>query len=293
MWSAVFNERQVPAVQRRTTTPNRSLRPSSRCAADQHQSSAVYNAPPLQAVVPLPAHEKTATSFMTQVTKKSQYVTVPSYRAPHTGTQPNYHHYRSVRHPLHASASHNLLPYKNPSHARRHLLLLDLDETMVHASVQNVSHDVSFLVDMTTHQVPIFVKIRPYLAHFLQVVSRLFEVAVFTASLNKYADKVLDYLDPQGNLFTHRLFREHCTEVDGSYVKDLSLLGRPLERVLIVDNSPVAYLFHPQNALAIESWFEDPHDSELLKLLPLLERIARSDNAVEVLAEYNDQANFV
>ena len=61
------------------------------------------------------------------------------------------------------------------------------------------------------------------------------------------------------------LFREHCTylEEEESYVKDLSLLGRNLKDVVIIDNSPISYLFHPENALASKSWYGDDNDTEL------------------------------
>lgn len=36
-------------------------------------------------------------------------------------------------------------------------------------------------------------------------------------------------------------------------MKDLSRLGRDLRRVLIVDNSPASYVFHPDNAVSA-SW---------------------------------------
>ncbi len=62
--------------------------------------------------------------------------------------------------------------------------------------------------------------------------------------------------------------------LQGNYVKDLSLLGRPIESVIIVDNAPVSYMFHPENSMASESFIEDPNDRELLEMIPFLESIA-------------------
>jgi CTD small phosphatase-like protein 2 len=162
-------------------------------------------------------------------------------------------------------------------HRHRPLIVLDLDETLVHASVERcTAHDVSFVVDMGTQQITVYVKIRPFAKEFLQRVSQLFEVCVFTASLAPYADQVVDYLDPARKLVHHRLFREHCSNIEGSYIKDLRLLGRPMERVAIVDNSPVAYSFQPENAVPITSWFDDASDNELLAIMPLLEHFSTS-----------------
>jgi RNA polymerase II subunit A small phosphatase-like protein len=66
----------------------------------------------------------------------------------------------------------------------------------------------------------------------------------------QYADPVADLLDRWG-VFRSRLFRESCVFHRGNYVKDLNKLGRDLQRVIIVDNSPASYIFHPDNAVSI------------------------------------------
>jgi RNA polymerase II subunit A small phosphatase-like protein len=120
----------------------------------------------------------------------------------------------------------------------------------------------------------IFVCKRPGVDVFLERVAALFEVVVFTASLSTYADPVLDFLDPQQRLVRHRLYREHCVQLNGLFIKDLSKLGRSLDDVLIVDNSPASYLLHPDHAWAIRSWFSDPADGELPRLLGPLHELA-------------------
>lgn len=67
--------------------------------------------------------------------------------------------------------------------------------------------------------------------------------------LFQYADPVADLLDRWG-VFRARLFRESCVFHRGNYVKDLSRLGRELSKVIIVDNSPASYIFHPENAVS-------------------------------------------
>lgn len=66
----------------------------------------------------------------------------------------------------------------------------------------------------------------------------------------QYADPVSDLLDKWG-AFRCRLFRESCVFHRGNYVKDLSRLGRDLNKVIIVDNSPASYIFHPDNAVCL------------------------------------------
>ena len=58
-----------------------------------------------------------------------------------------------------------------------------------------------------------------------------------------------DLLD-KWDVFASRLFRESCVFHRGNYVKDLSRLGRELHKIIIVDNSPASYVFHPDNAVS-------------------------------------------
>lgn len=104
-----------------------------------------------------------------------------------------------------------------------------------------------------------------------------FELVIYTASLSKYADPLLDWLDPK-RMCVHRLFREHCTFFNGIFVKDLSWTGRPLKDQIIIDNSPASYLFHTQNALPILSWYDDLLDKELYKLIPILSALAKTED---------------
>uniref|UniRef100_A0A6B2LGD7 Mitochondrial import inner membrane translocase subunit TIM50 n=1 Tax=Arcella intermedia TaxID=1963864 RepID=A0A6B2LGD7_9EUKA len=111
----------------------------------------------------------------------------------------------------------------------------------------------------------------------------LYEIVVFTASLSKYADPLLDLLDIH-RVIDHRLFRESCTQHIGTYVKDLFRMGRPLSQMIIIDNSPHSYAFNPQNALPCESWFDDKNDGELLELLRILQHLA-DPSVGDVMAE--------
>lgn len=108
--------------------------------------------------------------------------------------------------------------------------------------------------------------------------SEIFEIVIFTASLSQYAYPLISRLDKNSKGFP-QLYREHWTFYKGMYfVKDLSKLGRNMKDVIIVDNSPSAYMFQNENAMPIISWYQSKTDRELYKLMTSLKNLASVDD---------------
>ncbi|XP_018330657.1 carboxy-terminal domain RNA polymerase II polypeptide A small phosphatase 1 [Agrilus planipennis] len=184
-----------------------------------------------------------------------------------------------------------LLPPVRHQDMHKKCMVIDLDETLVHSSfkpISNADFVVPVEIDGLVHQV--YVLKRPYVDEFLKRMGELYECVLFTASLAKYADPVADLLD-KWSVFRVRLFRESCVFHRGNYVKDLNKLGRDLKNIVIVDNSPASYIFHPDNAVPVASWFDDMSDSELLDLIPFFEKLSKMDNVYTVLCNSNHPYN--
>jgi hypothetical protein len=76
-------------------------------------------------------------------------------------------------------------------------LVLDLDETLVHCTVEPVDDaDLVFPVVFHGMTYQVHVRLRPHLFEFLEKIHGKFEVIVFTASQKVYANELLDLIDP-------------------------------------------------------------------------------------------------
>ena len=168
-----------------------------------------------------------------------------------------------------------LLPEKT---SNKKTLVLDLDETLVHSvgGVENSEGEIpqhDFIIQIPqnnnlSHDVHVMV--RPHVEEFLERMSKRYELVIFTASISKYANPLLNIVDKM-NYVPFRLFREHCTLINTAFVKDLNLLGRDVKDIIILDNNPTAYSLNHYNGFPIKSWFDDKNDNELLKICPILE----------------------
>lgn len=125
---------------------------------------------------------------------------------------------------------------------------------------------------------------RPFVDFFLRTVSSWYTLVIFTASMQEYADPVIDWLDAGRGILSRRLFRESCTQLaNGSYAKDLTLVEEDLSRVCLIDNSPVCYSYNPANGIPIEGWTSDASDEALLDLLPVLDSLRFTSDVRRVL----------
>ena len=156
------------------------------------------------------------------------------------------------------------------------VLLLDLDETLIHSDFNrecpSESYDaqISFKDDEEEFSVGIF--IRKGLAQFLKEISKYFIVGIFTASVKPYADAVINHIDPNKEYIKFRLYRNNCITVKEINIKDLRIFKEivKLERIVIVDNSIYSFANQLSNGILINSFFNDKEDIELLNVMSYL-----------------------
>ena len=121
----------------------------------------------------------------------------------------------------------------------------------------------------------------------MEKLADLYEIVVFTAGEQEYADNILDYIDPDKKIFTKRLYRQDCIKVENFFIKDLDIiLDRDKRSMLIVDNSIVSFAFDLDNGVPINSYLgTEEDDRELLFLYSFLEECAKADDVREKIKE--------
>ena len=157
---------------------------------------------------------------------------------------------------------------------KQKVLVLDMDETMVSARFKSrmpPGFVTTFVVDFQDQ--PIHVRVRPYLQDCLERLSQLYEIIVFTAGVQEYADKILDQIDPERKIIKKRMYRQDCIQVQDFFVKDLDVfIDREKENIVIVDNSIMSFAFDLDNGVPIQSFMgNEEEDKELLFLISFLE----------------------
>ncbi|OMJ80151.1 hypothetical protein SteCoe_19696 [Stentor coeruleus] len=159
-------------------------------------------------------------------------------------------------------------------------LVLDLDETLTH-SVKNSSQ--SHVRVKITEDSMVNINIRPYAQDLLKVASQDFEIVIFTASQYKYANAILDHLDPMKKYIHYRLYRENCYEFQGHFIKDLRILGnRDMKDIIIVDNSLVSFALQVDNGIPITTWTMDLKDTQLRLVMEYLRVIKTARDVRQV-----------
>ena len=176
---------------------------------------------------------------------------------------------RMTKYPRALAPPRPLIPRRQPSYSlqpsplassklAQKTLVIDLDETLIHSLAKggrmSSGHMVEVKLNTTVglggatlgpqHPILYYVHKRPHCDDFLRKVCKWYNLVVFTASVQEYADPVIDWLEQERKYFSSRLYRQHCTFRNGAYIKDLSSVEPDLSKVMILDNSPLSYIFH-------------------------------------------------
>ncbi|RNF00487.1 NLI-interacting factor [Trypanosoma rangeli] len=234
------------------------------------------------------------------------------------------------------------LPPQLPQDVGKPTLVLDIDETILHTYGMQLE---------TEDTVAFFLFLRPHLREFLKEVKELYEVVFWTAGTASYCSAMVDAIEVQvlqlprslcnvnemklaasgapstDNVNFYALSRTQTLEGE-NYMKYLPMLGRPMHRVIVLDDNVRSFPLHPRNAVKVPVFLPDDRalmeygqgvslmnedgahkddaslleaisrgkaevarlekDQALLQLLPLLRRVAQAENIPRELDHWRD-----
>ena len=170
-------------------------------------------------------------------------------------------------------------PYLHTHNQKPYSLILELDETLVYFKVNPTNQNEGVL------------KVRPGVMEFLEEVDKFYELIIFTCSTQDYANLLIEAIEENKIYFEHRLYRQHTVIIDNDFVKDLTRIGRPLDKIVIVDNMPQNFRLQKENGINIKPfWGEDIYDSALINLTPILINIAQEGGDIrQGINKYRDE----
>jgi len=137
------------------------------------------------------------------------------------------------------------------------------------------------------------IETRPFLIDFLTEVSKFYEIILFTNENEEFIKPFITEIDNESKYFSYCLFGEHVQYVNGEYLKDMSCLGRDLNRCVVVDCYPSSFKNHVENGILVRRYVgEGSSDKTLYFLEDLLCRIALNKEIDDVrngLSMYKDE----
>ena len=168
-------------------------------------------------------------------------------------------------------------PFLNFKNLKKFTLVLDLDETLI-------------CFKMYPENNKGLLRVRPGLFSFLLNMKKYYELIIFTSATPEYADPLLQAIEKGQKIFDYKLYRQHTIIYDNEIIKDISKLGRSLDKIIIVDNLQQNFKLQKENGIMIKPfWGEDNEDTALFALNEILKKIAiEFDDVRKGIIKYKD-----
>ena len=169
-----------------------------------------------------------------------------------------------------------LKPY-NDGRNYKITIILDLDETLLYSEEEEEINEEEEEEEEEEKGQQNNIILRPGIFEFLDKLSNLkIELIIFTSSVMKRADELINIIEKNKKYFDKRLYREYCTLLGAAYIKDISKLGRDLTKTIIIDNDLTCFYLQQENGILIKSFKGEKDDNKLLNLYQILEKIIKS-----------------
>ena len=159
-------------------------------------------------------------------------------------------------------------PFIKLNTKKKFTIVLNLENTIINCKVDSEGN--------------ILINLRPGLISFLNGIKPFYEIISFTKLSKEYSNSIIKEIEEKKKLFDYNLYREHCTLVGREFIKDISNIGRDIQKIIMVDYLEDNLRFNVSNGILIkpyngESNKDDRVLFELKKLLILFLKLGYKD----------------
>ena len=164
------------------------------------------------------------------------------------------------------------IPYIKTPAIKRYTLILDLDKTLSYKN--NETNEII---------------LRNGLFSFLSSLKPFYELILFSLDSKNFCDNIINMIERDKKYFDYKFYKEHSILYENNLVKDISLIGRDITKIIIVDDDEICFKLNKENGIKIYPFTgENNNDNKLFELKKILEDIyvKNFDDVRKVLKYY-------
>ena len=125
------------------------------------------------------------------------------------------------------------------------------------------------------------ISLRPGLTSFLKEIKKYYEIIIFTSKDEKYIEPLIKFIEKKEKFFSYKFYIQHNIIINKTFIKDISRIGRSLNKIIMIDNILQNYRNQKNNTIIIKSFFgDDDNDKNLIYLKDILIKIAKNGGDV-------------
>ena len=170
------------------------------------------------------------------------------------------------------------IPYIKTPSDKKYTLVLDLNKTLACYSKENIY-------------------LRNGLLSFLSMIKPYYELISFSCEPNDISENIIKEIESQKKYFDYNFTRQHSILYENTLVKDISLIGRDLSKIIIVDDDENCFKLNKENGIKIGVYNGNNENDnvlfELKKILILIYKKNYEDVRIALKEFSNDIKNKV
>ncbi len=170
------------------------------------------------------------------------------------------------------------IPYIKVPSQKKYTLVLDLNKTLAYYNKENIH-------------------LRNGLFSFLSMIKPYYELISFSCEPNEISVNIIREIESQKKYFDYNFNREHSILYENTLVKDVSLLGRDISKIIIIDDDENCFKLNKDNGIKIRAFNGtskvDNALFELKKILILIYKKNYEDVRIAIKEFSNDIKNKV